>query len=123
MKDTFYDRLDFYRLLEAGQTDLDQIAAALSIDVKILRRWKRSCDPGRGPFGADAAPSAPIRQEGQREDILDALRRSALEGNVPAAKLLLAEYGDPPAPEGEVSTVEKVVALIREWNTKPREAI
>ena len=123
MKDSFYDRLDFYRMLEAGHTDLDEIAVALTVDVKILRRWKRSYDTGRGPFGAEAAPASPLRPAGEREDILTAMRRAALEGNVPAAKLLLAEYGEPPAPEGEVLTVEKAAALIREWYPKPEPPI
>jgi hypothetical protein len=118
MQDTFYTRLDFYRILEAGQTDLDKIAATLAVDAKILRRWKRGYDPGRGPFGVEAATSTPPRVEGGREDILKAMRCTALEGSVPAAKLLLAEYGDPPASKGEVLTVEKAVALIREWRIK-----
>jgi hypothetical protein len=123
MKDTFYDRQDFYRMLEAGHTDLDKIAASLSIDVKILQRWKRSYDSGRGPFGVDAVISSSPRPAGEREDILAALRRAALEGNVPAAKLLLAEYGEPPAAEGEVLTVEKAAALIQEWHAKDHETI
>jgi hypothetical protein len=118
MKDTFYNRLDFYRLLEAGNSDLEKIALALAMDVKILRRWQRRYDPGRGTFGTQGTPTPPLCQEGKREDILAVLRRSALEGNVPAAKLLLAEYSDPPVPEGEVLTVEKAAALIREWHER-----
>jgi transposase len=124
MQDTFYLRLDFYRRLEGGGADLVQIADELGVEVKTLHRWQNSYDPARGPFVSPKSdPSRPpTRPDGLREDILAALRRVALDGNVPAAKLLLTEYVDPaPAAEEEV-TVETVARLIREWHKEQNEA-
>jgi hypothetical protein len=118
MKDTFYDRLDFYRLIESGNSDLEKMAEALTVDIKILRRWERSYDPGRGPFGAQTASSSPPRLDGKRGDILGAMHRTAMGGSVPAAKLMLEEYTEPAAPQEEVLTVEKAIALIREWRIR-----
>jgi hypothetical protein len=123
MKDTFYDRLDFYRMLEEGRRDLEEISAALRIELKILQSWERKFDPKRGPFGTPGVePAQSSLSMGQREDVLAAMRREALKGSVPAAKLLLTEYEDQPAEEDEVLTVEKAVALLREWRAQEAPA-
>ncbi len=130
MPDTFYKRLDFYRMLEAGRSDLAEIAAALGVSVRTLQRWKKAYDPGRSSFnpaGGRASPpergsDAPTRcgnirpaRKGFREEIIAAVRQVALEGNVPAAKLLLSEYRYEPTDAEETLTVEKAVELLREW--------
>ena len=125
MQDTFYSRLDFYRMLHAGHSDLFKISEALGVMVATLRRWKKAFDPAQGPFGGEvkgrkrpephleASPSQ--GDVGERDEILEAMRRQALEGSVPAAKLLLTEIQDRPADEDEILTVEKAIELLREW--------
>ena len=125
MSDTFYTRLDFYRLLEAGFTDVQKATEALGIHRGTLWRWKKAYDPGRGPFGiagdanrgnsTDKNVCPPVKQ-GSREEIITAMRQVALEGNVPAAKLLLSEYQNQPADEGDVLTVEGAVQLLEKWS-------
>ena len=124
-RDSFYERLDFYRLLEAGQTDVDRIAAALDMDIRRLKLWKRRYDSQRGPFGVQGGGETAVRTTAtDRKEILEAMRRVALEGNVPAAKVLLTEYVAPPATEGqEVLTIEKAVELLREWFGEPAPPI
>jgi hypothetical protein len=56
-----------------------------------------------------------------RQDILEAMRRQALDGSVPAAKLLLTEYQSEPADKQEVLTVERAVELLREWGKEKDE--
>jgi len=124
-KDSFYLRLTFYRLLEAGRSDLFKISEALGVMVATLRRWKKAFDPAQGPFGGDAKdrkqPEPPVKPSpspgdlGDRDEILEAMRRQALEGSVPAAKLLLTEIQEHPTDEEEILTVEKAVELLREW--------
>ncbi|TKJ41050.1 hypothetical protein CEE37_05130 [candidate division LCP-89 bacterium B3_LCP] len=140
MPDTFYDRLDFYRMLNAGMNNFAKIAVALRVSVRTLERWKRSYDPEKGPYGSlgdisvdqmlesklelldgidgqgfVADNSEPELKKGPRAEILYALRQAALEGNVPAAKLLLSEYSNLPPEDGEVLTVENAIELIKSW--------
>jgi len=151
MTDNFYDRLDFYRMLNAGMTNLAEIAVALQVSVRTLQRWRASYDADRGLFGGRAAgvdvhstlrivgleavedvcaddineesASDPSERSDDRGEIISAMRRVALDGNVPAAKLLLAEYAESVSGEakpGEVLTVEKAVELLREWMAEER---
>jgi len=138
MQDTFYDRLDFYRMLNAGVTDLNKIAYALQVSVRSLQRWKKSYDPEKGPYGSIDDISVDDRDEvkhnlsdgndgqgevavriggyGTRREVVQALRMHALEGNVQAAKLLLTEYEMNPPEEGEMMTVDRALELLREWD-------
>jgi hypothetical protein len=155
MSDTFYARLNFYRLLHAGGADLPRLAQTLRVSVRTLKRWKESYDPDRIAAATlsddvEGDPSAPGRvscdgdncaenaaqAEGEppqatavsgrmsdRDEILKALRREALDGNVQAAKLLLAEYeGSHTGGEDEALTVEQAVELLREWSKDRRPA-
>ncbi len=123
--DHFYHRLAFYRLLEAGRGDLAAMAQELLIPEVTLRRWQKTYDSGQGPFGgnkADKNVCPSLRGNEDREEILWALRRTALEGNVPAAKLLLTEYETAPIPTDEILTVDRALELLREWNWDQRES-
>ncbi len=114
-RDPFYLRLDFYRLLETGVTDLVKTAEALGVELRTLRRWQKAYDPQRGSFGGWDGDH-PASGLGDKGEILDAMRREALEGSVPAAKLLLSEYQEQPSEATEeILTVEKAVELLREW--------
>ena len=146
MQDTFYPRLDFYRMLHAGMTSLPEMALALGVSVRTLQRWKQHYDPKRGPYGSlqdisvrdrlgfphqppeesggqtglAAINVAAIRQ-GSREEILWSLRRAALDGNVPAARVVLEEYsrsGSASFEPGEVLDIEKAIELLRQWHGK-----
>ncbi len=152
MPDTFYTRLDFYRLLHAGSADLPRLAQTLRVSIRTLKRWKESYDPVRiaggslpdsdegDPPASEGAPSAGavsgedgartadqpeaeiahFVRHSDRDEILRALRREALDGNVQAAKLLLAEYeGNQSASEEEVLTIEQAAELLREWSKPP----
>lgn len=127
MKDSFYSRLDFYRMLDAGMTNLAEMAEALQISVHTLQRWKKAYQPARSggqtllsdnfeepnQTGRNACPP---RSGGiERSQIIEAMRQVALEGNVPAAKLLLTEYQNQPPGNEEVLTVEGAIALLNEW--------
>jgi hypothetical protein len=119
MSDLFYERLDFYRMLEAGMKDLNEIAEALGVNRGTLWRWKKACDPGRGPFnnmaGRQSGNGFRPEQRNSREEILAAIRHAALDGNVQAAKLLLAEYQDSLPEDKEILTVERATELLRDW--------
>jgi len=133
-EDSFYLRLTFYRLLEAGRSDLLKMSEALGIMVGTLRRWKKAFDPAQGPYGGNRGgqtlvsdPSAtnertdknvcpPQNNLADRDEILEAMRRQALDGSVPAAKLLLTEIQERPADVDEILTVERAIELLREWN-------
>ena len=141
-KDSFYLRLTFYRLLEAGRSDLFKISEGLGVMVGTLRRWKKAFDPAQGPFGGEAKsrkrPESPVvatatgknvlkppsvacpspTETNDRDEILEAMRRQALEGSVPAAKLLLTEIQERPADAEEILTVEKAIELLREWDAE-----
>jgi hypothetical protein len=144
MPDTFYPRLDFYRMLHAGMANLAEMALALGVSIRTLQRWKASYDPAKGPYGSLADISVRDRfafpqgslegfdgqgdlaarngagvRRGSRQEILWALRRIALEGNVQAAKVVLeelAESGSGDSDGDEILTVEKAVELLREWD-------
>lgn len=144
MPDTFYPRLDFYRMLHAGMTNLAEMALALGVSTRTLQRWKAGYDPRKGPYGSledvsvrdrlgfpNGAPEAFGGQEnlaainvlgirrGTREEILWSLRRAALDGNVQAARLVLDEYSQSASGDlaaEDVLTVEKAVELLREWH-------
>lgn len=142
MPDNFYPRLDFYRMLHAGMTNLTEMALALRVSVRTLQRWKAGYDPRKGPYGSLEDVSvlerlgfpqeSPEESGGQTgladmfgvgakrgvDEIIWALRRIALEGNVPAAKLLLTEYQEHLAGEGDVLTVDRAVELLREWSNE-----
>jgi len=143
MQDTFYPRLDFYRMLHAGMTNFPQMALALGVSIRTLQRWQAAYDPEKGPYGSLADISVRDRldfphgslegfdgqeglavingagvRRGSRQEILWALRRIALEGNVQAAKLVLEEFaesGSGGSQGDEILTVEKAVELLREW--------
>ncbi|MBU1882277.1 hypothetical protein KKA08_09580 [bacterium] len=146
MNDTFYNRLNFYRMLNAGITDLNKIAVTLDTSHRTLARWKRIYDPDKGPFGemsdifvidkddiqhewddrfgrhegmADRFVIGSSRR-GTRREVVQAIRQSALEGNVQAAKLLLTEYEMNPPEEGEMLTVDRALDLLREWDAALR---
>ena len=139
-EDSFYLRLTFYRLLEAGRSDLFKMSEALEVMVGTLRRWKKAYDPAQGPFGPkrggqecqlDQAATTPTRgkdatpspaADRDRDEILEAMRRQALEGSVPAAKLLLTEIQERPADGDEILTVEKAIELIRQWDAEKQAA-
>ena len=147
MKDTFYPRLDFYRMLNSGMTNLAQMAVVLQVSVRTLQRWKAGYDPEKGPYGSLGDVSVPellasnlnllegfdgqgfvavnndlnVRR-GSREEIIHAVRLAALEGNVQAAKLLLSEYENQPMDQGDILTVERAVELMREWTTKSEQS-
>ncbi len=154
MQDNFYDRLDFYRMLNAGMNNLAEMAVALQVSVRTLQRWKQGYDPEKGPYGSlgdisvhenlesklnlldgfdghgfvavnddggwhASGPSLDGTKHGSvRSEIIAAIRQVALEGNVPAAKLLLSEYHNEPEDGDEVLTVERAVELLREWESK-----
>jgi hypothetical protein len=146
MQDTFYPRLDFYRMLHGGMTNLAEMALTLGVSVRTLERWKTAYDPEKGPYGSLADISVRDRldfpqgslegldgqedlaamngagvRRGSRQEILWALRRIALEGNVPAAKVVLEELAesDSGGSDGdEILTVEKAVELLREWEAE-----
>ncbi|MCX6640263.1 MAG: hypothetical protein NTW14_07235 [bacterium] len=63
----------------------------------------------------NVCPTQIMERDDSRQDILVAMRQAALEGSVPAAKLLLTEYQQQPAQSEEVLTVERAIELIREW--------
>jgi hypothetical protein len=139
MPDTFYNRLDFYRMLNAGLSNLAEIAVALGVSIRTLQRWKKSYDPEKGPYGSledisvrerapfphdlwngfdgqgSVAVNNDFNRRGTRSEIISAVRQVALEGNIPAAKLLLQEYRDLSESGEDVLTVEKAVELLREW--------
>lgn len=145
MPDTFYTRLDFYRLLNAGISDLLQLSKMLRVSTRTLKRWKEIYDPIRfaegppmegvasdpsahvGAVSADNAAQTAVSPQGEaahssgisdRDEILRALRREALDGNVQAAKLLLSEYdGSRSGGEDEVLTIEQAVDLLQEWSS------
>ncbi len=52
MQDTFYNRLDFYRMLEAGVTSLSEVAIMYKTTLRTIQRWKKQYDNSRGPFGS-----------------------------------------------------------------------
>ncbi len=141
MQNTFYDRLDFYRMLNTGMNNLAEMAYALKVSTRTLQRWKQDYDPERGPFGSIGDISVPVggdpqhetseeidgqahladivgarRKKITREDIMDAVRQSALDGNIQAAKLLLSEYDT--SDGDEVLTVDRALQLLDEWSKK-----
>ncbi|MFH1734445.1 MAG: hypothetical protein ABIE92_07020 [bacterium] len=146
MNDTFYNRLNFYRMLNAGITDLNKIAVALDVSFRSLQRWKRMYNPDNGPFGSiddiSVVDGEEVKHEvddrfgghtfladnivvgngrrGSRKEVVQAIRQSALEGNVQAAKLLLTEYEMNPPEEGEMLTVDRALDLLREWDAALR---
>ncbi len=145
MQDTFYPRLDFYRMLHGGMTNLAEMALTLGVSIRTLERWKTAYDPEKGPYGslADisvreqldfpqesvegfggqgdlAAMNGAGVRRGSRQEILWALRRLALEGNVQAAKVVLEELAESPdeSDGDEILTVEKAIELIRQWDAE-----
>lgn len=131
MEDNFYNRLDFYRMLHAGLTNLAEMSLALGVSIRTLQRWKKAFDPAKlggqtflsgtagelKETGKNAYP--PLTGNLHREAILEAMRRVALDGNVQAAKLLLTEYAESSGDDlssADVLTVEKAVELLREWH-------
>jgi hypothetical protein len=123
MPDNFYARLDFYRMLNAGMTSLDEISRVLGVHRGTLWRWKQAYDPGRGPFGGQIeATAGQVSAGSNRDAILSAMRKEALDGSVPAAKLLLTEYQEQVMESDEVLTVEDAVRLIQEYMEGKRES-
>ena len=148
MQDNFYARLDFYRMLGSGMTNLAEMALALGVSVRSLQRWKSGYDPGKGPYGSledisvlerlgfpQEAPPITGGQDdladrfaagsgrSRKDEVLWAVRRSALDGNVQAAKLLLTEYQEHPEEGDEVLTVEDAVRLIQEYREGKLESV
>jgi|GEM_PF-6467668 len=114
----FYTRLEYYRLLEQG-CDPEEARRKLpaAVTPATLRKWRQEYDPARGPYGA--APE--VSGGADRGEILAAMRRQALEGNVTAAKLLLSEYPEA-APEAGALTVEQAIALLKKWDSGAAES-
>ncbi len=129
--DRFWQRLEFYRRLEAGETDLRAAAQELGVSAACVQRWRKQYDPSRAAFAVEACPSATPAGAptgalpGElRGEILSAMRSVALEGNVQAAKLLLTEYQPgraEEAPGDEGLTVERAIELLRRWDQERTE--
>ncbi len=147
MQDTFYNRLDFYRMLEAGVVNLNEVASMYKTTLRTVQRWKKQFDPSRGPYGliedvqlpdntinlqfmspengrhdimSPEVVASALEQpdSGTRAEIVAAVRQAALNGNMQAAKLLLTEY-EPKEKDGEeILTVDRALQLLDEWQPK-----
>lgn len=80
-------------------------------------RWLHSKKGAAGTLGSvPDRDGDPARNDSDRDVILRAMRLLAVEGSVPAAKLVLSNDVDPIDLDSDLVTVESAVQLLREWH-------
>ena len=94
----------FFKYMESGGM-LRDASHLFNVHRSTIWRWMKSRRPD---------PSEPVIST--REAVIQAMQRSALEGNVPAGKLVLSLFDADPLDTDQLS-VESAVELLRQWHS------